>query len=49
MPEFRRTWLDYCELYNAPLAEQAARLGTSYKSHNYAARSCTADWLTRHI
>jgi len=34
VPEFRRAWLDYCELYNAPLAEQEARLGTSYKNRN---------------
>ncbi|WP_324670996.1 Tat pathway signal sequence domain protein [Hymenobacter sp. GOD-10R] len=29
MPEFERAWLAYCELYNAPEAEQAARLGQS--------------------
>ncbi|UOG77599.1 Tat pathway signal sequence domain protein (plasmid) [Hymenobacter tibetensis] len=29
MPEFERAWLAYCELYNAPEAEQAARLGES--------------------
>ncbi|HEY4302300.1 MAG TPA: Tat pathway signal sequence domain protein [Candidatus Didemnitutus sp.] len=27
VPEFRRAWLDYCELYNAPAEEQAKRLG----------------------
>lgn len=27
VPEFRRAWLDYCELYNASGEEQAARLG----------------------
>jgi hypothetical protein len=26
-PAFTRAWLDYCELYNAPAAEQAARFG----------------------
>jgi len=34
VPEFRRAWLDYCELYNAPFTEQEARLGTSYKNRN---------------
>lgn len=27
VPEFKRVWLEYCELYNAPEAEQQARLG----------------------
>jgi len=27
VPEFKRAWLDYCELYNATPAEQTARLG----------------------
>lgn len=27
VPEFRRAWLDYCELYNAPAEEQQQRLG----------------------
>jgi len=34
VPEFRRAWLDYCELYNASFAEQEARLGASYKNRN---------------
>jgi hypothetical protein len=29
VPEFKRAWLDYCELYNAPAEEQVARLGKS--------------------
>jgi hypothetical protein len=29
VPEFRRAWLDYCELYNASAEEQVARLGKS--------------------
>jgi hypothetical protein len=31
VPEFRRVWLDYCELYNASPEEQMKRLGTSFK------------------
>jgi hypothetical protein len=29
VPEFKRAWLDYCELYNAAPEEQVARLGRS--------------------
>lgn len=28
-PAFTQAWLDYCELYNAPAAEQTARLGNA--------------------
>ncbi|HWA24190.1 MAG TPA: Tat pathway signal sequence domain protein [Lacunisphaera sp.] len=29
VPEFRRVWLDYCELYNAPREVQVQRLGSA--------------------
>lgn len=31
VPEFKRVWLEYCELYNAPAEEQKARLGKSFQ------------------
>ena len=34
VPEFRRAWLDYCELYNAPAEEQAKRLGRPFGGLN---------------
>ncbi len=33
VPEFKRAWLDYCELYNAPAAEQQARLGSALRGN----------------
>ncbi len=30
VPDFKRVWLDYCELYNAPAEEQVKRLGKSF-------------------
>lgn len=33
-PGFRRAWLDYCELYNAPAAEQERRLGRPLQGLN---------------
>lgn len=33
-PGFREAWLDYCELYNAPADEQAARLGRPMRGVN---------------
>ena len=32
--EFERAWLDYCELYNAPAAEQRRRLGHTHGGTN---------------
>ena len=34
VPEFERAWLQYCELYNAPPAEQKAALGEELKGTN---------------
>jgi hypothetical protein len=34
VPEFKRAWLDYCELYNAPAEEQTARLGQPLRGLN---------------
>lgn len=34
VPEFRRAWLDYCELYNAPADLQRARLGRSFNNNS---------------
>ena len=34
VPEFKAAWLDYCERYTAPAAEQARRLGTALKGTN---------------
>ncbi len=34
VPEFKRAWLDYCELYNAPAEEQVRRLGEALKGTN---------------
>ena len=34
MPEFERAWLQYCELYNAPAAEQKAALGEELRNLN---------------
>jgi hypothetical protein len=31
VPEFRKAWLDYCELYSAPAGEQKARLGQALR------------------
>ena len=31
VPEFRRAWLDYCELYNAAAEEQTKRLGQALR------------------
>jgi hypothetical protein len=31
VPEFKRAWLDYCELYNASAEEQTKRLGEALK------------------
>lgn len=33
VPEFRRAWLNYCELYNAPAEEQERRLGESFRGN----------------
>jgi hypothetical protein len=33
VPEFRRAWLDYCELYNASADEQRARLGSGLRGN----------------
>src|SRR5699024_4425483 len=33
-PQFRQAWLEYCELYNAPAAEQEARLGRPLQGLN---------------
>ena len=33
VPEFKRAWLDYCELYNAPEDEQKRRLGQSFRGN----------------
>ncbi|HYC70937.1 MAG TPA: Tat pathway signal sequence domain protein, partial [Opitutaceae bacterium] len=30
VPEFRKVWLDYCELYNAPAEVQTARVGRAF-------------------
>lgn len=34
VPEFRRAWLDYCELYNASPEVQTQRLGSALKGTN---------------
>lgn len=34
VPEFRKVWLDYCELYNAPAEQQQARLGQSFHNNS---------------
>jgi hypothetical protein len=34
VPEFRRAWLDYCELYNATAEEQTRRLGAPLRGNN---------------
>ena len=34
VPEFRRAWLDYCELYNADPETQAARIGRAFPNPN---------------
>jgi hypothetical protein len=34
VPEFQKAWLDYCELYNAPAADQTERLGRSLGTLN---------------
>lgn len=34
VPEFKRVWLDYCELYNAPAEEQTKRLGSALRGIN---------------
>jgi len=34
VPEYERTWLQYCELYNAPAAAQQAALGQPLGPHN---------------
>ncbi|MCP5530355.1 MAG: Tat pathway signal sequence domain protein [Opitutaceae bacterium] len=34
VPEFRRAWLDYCELYNADPAVQEARIGRAFPNPN---------------
>jgi hypothetical protein len=34
VPEFRRVWLDYCELYNATPEEQTKRLGHALSGTN---------------
>ncbi len=34
VPEFRKAWLDYCELYNAPKALQIQRLGQQLHGTN---------------
>jgi hypothetical protein len=34
VPEFKKAWLDYCELYNAPADEQVKRLGEALKGTN---------------
>ncbi len=34
VPEFRKAWLDYCELYNAPKEEQTQRLGAPLHGTN---------------
>lgn len=34
VPEFRRAWLDYCELYNAPGDVQQARLGQALRNNS---------------
>ncbi|MFT3829091.1 MAG: Tat pathway signal sequence domain protein [Opitutaceae bacterium] len=33
-PSFRRAWLDYCALYNAPAAEQEKQLGEALRGNN---------------
>ncbi|WP_438482005.1 Tat pathway signal sequence domain protein [Oleiharenicola lentus] len=33
VPEFRRAWLDYCELYNASADEQKKRLGSALRAN----------------
>ena len=57
VPEFRKAWLDYCELYNAPKEEQTKRLGAPLKGNNleqghsrltaYAARQLNDPALAR--
>jgi len=34
VPEFRKAWLDYCELYNAPKDVQTKRLGAPLRGNN---------------
>lgn len=34
VPEFRRAWIDYCELYNADPAVQEARIGRAFPNPN---------------
>jgi hypothetical protein len=34
VPEFEAAWLDYCELYNAPAAEQVRRLGKALSGNS---------------
>ncbi len=34
VPEYKRAWLQYCELYNAPAAEQLAQTGQAFKKLN---------------
>jgi hypothetical protein len=34
VPEFKKAWLDYCELYNAPAALQTQRLGEALRGNN---------------
>lgn len=34
IPEFRRAWLDYCEIYSAPAEEQERRLGASFRNNS---------------
>jgi len=35
IPEFKKAWLDYCRLYNAPKEEQDATLGNRYKDPGF--------------
>lgn len=34
VPEFKRAWVEYCELYNAPREVQAERLGAPLRGNN---------------
>ena len=57
VPEFKKAWLEYCELYNAPQDEQVARLGTALRGNSltqghsrltaYAARQTGDDKLAK--
>jgi len=35
IPEFKKAWLDYCRLYNAPKEEQQTALGSGYKDPGF--------------